>query len=103
MPAPLGLTLKRTAGRKQEMAQNLLLPGAKEQLVMADEPYCKDIAALNRLKSLYQSLSEEELYYVVSTWDTEQRLQPTHERLKHRNAAPYRTQRRKFWAIAALI
>ena len=70
---------------------------------MADEPSHKDIAALDRLESLYRGLSEEERYYVVSRWDTEQRLQPTHERLNYRNAAPYRGRRTKFWGIAALI
>ncbi len=69
---------------------------------MADEPSRKDIA-FDRLESLYRGLSEEERYYVVSRWDIEQRLQPTHERLIYRNATPYRTRRRKFWGIAALI
>ena len=69
---------------------------------MADQPSRKDMA-FDRLENLYRGLSEEERYYVVSRWDTEQRLQPTHERLKYRNAAPYRTRRRIFWGIAALI
>jgi len=42
---------------------------------MADEPYRKDIA-FDRLESLYRGLSEEERYYVVSRWDTEQRFEP---------------------------
>jgi len=70
---------------------------------MADERSSKDIAAVDRLGSLYQGLSEEERYYVFSRWDTEQRLKPTHARSKYGNDAPYRTRRRKFWAIAALI
>jgi hypothetical protein len=69
----------------------------------SDEVSAEDLAEFERLEALYRRLSEGDRYYVVSRWDGEQGLEPTHERINRRNHAPYRQRSRRFWTAIAVI
>lgn len=70
---------------------------------VAEEFSAEDIAEFERLESLYEKLSETDRYYIVSRWDEQQHLEPTHQRVNYRNLAPLRARRRQFWSIVALV
>lgn len=71
--------------------------------VKAHEFSPEEIAELDRLDTLYDKLSEEELSHIVWRWDDANGLEPACDRLKRRGEAPLRAWRRKFWTTIAVL